>query len=229
MTPATPPADPAATRFADPAAAAPEPTPRELAARAHAGAAVRDIGHALIGHDNTPEMLEMVAHAVEAMAVDLALGPIRSRPGRDMQNRAEQVPPPDGTVFESYPDRPISGAASPWGVDLVVRRDGLGVIGTCTLRAAHEGAPDRSHGGVTAAIFDDLLGFVLAVNGLAAFTGELTIRYLGPTPLFVPIELHGRLAGRERRKLFMEAEAYGPEGKFATAKAIFVIIPGDEV
>jgi hypothetical protein len=118
-----------------------EPSPRELAARAHAGAAVRDLGHALVGHDNTPEMLEMVAHTVEAMAVDLAEGPIRSRPGRDMQNRASGPPPPDGAVFTSYPDRPISGAASPWGVDLVVRRDGDGVVGTCTLRAAHEGAP----------------------------------------------------------------------------------------
>lgn len=203
-----------------------EPSPRELSARAHAGASVRDLGHALVGHDNPPEVLELVAQSVEAMAVQLARGPVRSRPGRDMQNRAAEMPPADGTVFESYPDRPISGAASPWGVDLVVSRDGDGVIGRCTLRAAHEGAPRRSHGGVTAAIFDDLLGFVLAVNQLAAFTGELTVRYLGPAPLHVPLEFRGRMVGRERRKLFMEADASSGGVPFATAKAVFIEITG---
>jgi acyl-coenzyme A thioesterase PaaI-like protein len=207
-------------------APAAEPSPRELAARAHAGAAVRDIGHALVGHDNTPEMLEMVAHTVEAMAVELAQGPVRSRPGRDMQNRTSEPVPLDGATFTSYPDRPVSGAASPWGVDLVVRREGDDVIGTCTLRAAHEGAPERSHGGVTAAIFDDVFGFVLTVHQVAAFTGELTVRYLGPAPLHVPLEFRARMVGQERRKLFMEATASGPAGPFARATAIFITIPG---
>jgi acyl-coenzyme A thioesterase PaaI-like protein len=209
-----------------PPAGGAEPSAEELSARAHAGAAVRDLGHALVGHDNPPELLERAAHTVEALAVQLSSGPIRSRPGRDMQNRAAEEPPPDGTVFESYPDRPISGAASPWGVDLVVSRDGDGVIGRCTLRAAHEGAPERSHGGVTAAIFDDLFGFVLAVNQLAAFTGELTVRYVGPAPLHVPLEFRARMVGRDGRKLYMEAQASSGDGLFATAKAVFIALPG---
>ena len=50
------------------------------------------------------------------------LGVTYSRPGRDMQNRASEPTPDDGERIESHPDRPISGAASPWGVDLAVRR-----------------------------------------------------------------------------------------------------------
>ncbi|MCU1504161.1 MAG: hypothetical protein JWM12_3515 [Ilumatobacteraceae bacterium] len=185
---------------------------------------MRDLGHALVGHDNQPDLLERAAHTVEALAVQLSSGPVRSRPGRDMQNSVLDEPPLDGAVFESYPDRPISGAASPWGVDLVVSRDGDAVIGHCTLRAAHEGAPGRSHGGVTAAIFDDLLGFLLTIHQLSAFTGELTVRYLGPAPLHVPLEFRARLVGQERRKLYLEADASGPDGVFATAKAIFITI-----
>ena len=46
-----------------------------------------------------------------------------------------------------------------------------------TLRSAHEGAPNRSHGGIVAALFDDVFGFVLGVIHQAAFTGDLYIRY----------------------------------------------------
>jgi acyl-coenzyme A thioesterase PaaI-like protein len=118
----------------------------------------------------------------------------------------------------------VSGAASPWGVDLVVVRDGDEVVATCTLRAAHEGAPGRSHGGVTAAIFDDVFGFVLGLHATVAFTGELGVRYVGPTPLHVPLEFRARLAGRERRKLFLTAEASSAGQVFATATSTFVMV-----
>jgi acyl-coenzyme A thioesterase PaaI-like protein len=202
----------------------PGPSDRELAARAHAGRSVRDLGHALVGHDNPEELLEQVAVTVEALAVELSRGPARARPGLDMQNRNTQEPPPDGAVFESYPDRPVSGSASPWGVDLEVTREGVEVVGRCVLRAAHEGAPTRSHGGVTAAIFDDLFGFVLAVHQQVAFTGELSVRYSGPAPLHVPLEFRARLAGQERRKLFMEAEGSAAGVEFARSKATFITV-----
>ncbi len=205
-----------------------EASARELAARDHAGLSVRDLGHALIGHNNPPELLEMVAMSVEAMAVQLAKGSDRSRPGRDMQNQAASPPPADGETFTSHPDRPISGAASPWGVDLEVSREGDEVVGRCTLRAAHEGPPGRSHGGVVAATFDDLFGFVLTVHQLAAFTGELTIRYIAGAPLFEPLELRARLVGRERRKLFIAGEGRSAHGVFATATATFISLPDPE-
>lgn len=204
-----------------------EASARELAARGHAGKAVRDLGHAIVGHNNPEELLEMVAMATEAMAVQLGKGSARARPGRDMQNRASEPNPDDGERIESHPDRPISGAASPWGVDLAVRREGDEAVGVCTLRAAHEGAPGRSHGGVVAATFDDLFGFVLTIHQVAAFTGELTIRYLAGAPLFEPIEFRGRLVGTERRKLFITGEARASAGLIATATATFITIPDD--
>ena len=197
---------------------------RELAARAHAGRAVRDLGHSLVGHDNPPEVLEHVAVSTEALVRLLVHGSTRSRPGRDMQNRSAEEPPGDGGQFETYPDRPISGAASPWGVDLVITRDGDDVVGRCTLRAAHEGAPGRSHGGVVAATFDDVYGFVLAICQLNAFTGELGVRYVGPAPLHVPVEFRAHLVGRERRKLFMEATASSDGTVFATSTATFITV-----
>ena len=100
------------------------------------------------------------------------------------EDRDWSAVPADGEAMFSYDDRPISGRSAPWGLDLDVRRVGREAIATLTLDAAHEGAPGRSHGGVVAALFDDVFGFVIDIESdLPAFTGELTIRYERATPL----------------------------------------------
>jgi acyl-coenzyme A thioesterase PaaI-like protein len=177
----------------------------ETEARARAGRAVRDIGHALIGHHSSPELIDEVATTLAELTARLDDGPVRLRT-RDSHDERWLRPAADGQRMESYDDRPFSGRSSPWGVDLEVHRHGDEIEAVLTLRAAHEGAPQRSHGGIVAGLFDDVFGFVLDVVQEAAFTGELTIRYEKPTPLHRPIACRGRLARREGRKLFIEGE-----------------------
>ncbi len=74
-----------------------------------------------------------------------------------------------------------------------------------TLGAAHEGAPDRSHGGIVAGLIDDTYGFVLQLLGEMAFTGELAIRYEAGVPIGEPLVCRAELDRREGRKLFMRA------------------------
>jgi len=190
--------------------------------RARAGSAVRHLGHALVGHHASPELLTHVAASVEQLAATLDEGGVRSRPGSDMQNVVFVEVPADGEVMTSFPDRPISGAASPWGVDLVVTHEGGDAVGRCTLKAAHEGAPGRSHGGVVAAIFDDVFGFVLTLQQTVAFTGDLYVRYEAPTPLHTELAFRARLGSRDGRKLYLEADAWSGDHRFASAKATFI-------
>jgi acyl-coenzyme A thioesterase PaaI-like protein len=56
----------------------------------------------------------------------------------------------------------------------------------------------------------------------SAFTGELTVRFEAPAPLEVPLEFRGRLVESKGRRQFLEGEASGPDGRFASAKAIFI-------
>ena len=135
---------------------------------------------------------------------------------------AWQAPPADGEIMSTFDERPISGRASPWGLDFDVRRDGDEAVAIVTMRAGHEGAPGRSHGGIVAAVFDDVFGFVLNIIGAPAFTGELTIRYVAGTPIGVPLECRVRLAGRERRKILMAGELTDAGRLIATAKATFI-------
>ena len=179
--------------------------PEVTEARARAGRAVRDLGHSLVGHVATAAELDEVVTTLEGVVARLDAGEPRRRVREPRAERWSE-PVADGGRMVSYDERPFSGRSSPWGVDVEVHRHGREIEAILTLRAAHEGAPDRSHGGIVAGLFDDVFGFVLDVVQEPAFTGELTIRYLAPTPLHRPIACRGRLAGRDGRKLFIEGE-----------------------
>ncbi|MEZ5257483.1 MAG: PaaI family thioesterase [Ilumatobacteraceae bacterium] len=138
-------------------------------------------------------------------------------------------PPADGATMVTYDERPVSGRASPWGLDLDIRRDGDEVVAHLTLRAAHEGAPERSHGGIVAALFDDVYGFVLNIISQAAFTGELRVRYEAGVPIGVPLACRVRLDRIEGRKLFMAGELMVAETGHVLARstAVFISVPRD--
>lgn len=178
---------------------------RVAEARAEAGRAVRDIGHALVGHHAPIELLDDVTRVLDGLTRQLGEGAARSRSEVRRDGQFGE-PPPDGSIMTTYDERPISGRASPWGLDIEVRRDGEEAVALLTLRAAHEGAPERSHGGIVAALFDDVFGFVLQIQAQSAFTGELWMRYEAGVPIGEPLSCRVRLDRRERRKLYMTGE-----------------------
>jgi acyl-coenzyme A thioesterase PaaI-like protein len=194
-------------------------------ARARAGRAIRDLGHTLVGNDAPAEVIEQVAEQLEAITARLNTGRRRNRidhhPGGIWG-----TPPADGEEMTSYADRPVSGRASPLGLDVTVTKQGHDVVANFTLRAAHEGAPGRSHGGVVAAMFDDIYGFVLAIHRQPAFTGWLTTHFVAPTPIGEPLEARVRLAERNGRKLSMTGEmTIAHTGQVvARSEALFIAI-----
>jgi hypothetical protein len=110
----------------------------------------------------------------------------------------------------SFDERPISGRAAPYGLDVRILRDGDDAVGHVTLGSAHEGAPGRSHGGIVSALFDDVYGFLLTIARQPAFTGTLTIRYEQGVPIHVPLECRVRVDRRDGRKLLFSGEITGP-------------------
>lgn len=207
-------------------ASASEASPAEAELRVRAGRAVRDLGHALVGHQADDDTLDAVAEQLESLTARLTTGGRRQRPAHNFQRGADWAPPGDGESFLStHDDRPVSGRSSPYSLDPVIRREGDEVVATVTLRAAHEGAPARSHGGVVAALFDDVFGFVLTIHQTPGFTGELGIRYEAGTPLHVPLDCRVRLAERQGRKLFMTGELTTPDGRVCVrATATFITV-----
>lgn len=199
--------------------------PEILAARRRAGRAIRDLGHAFIGRHASLEQLERLADVLESISDELWPLDHRSRGERPF---AEGPPTdyPQGRFSHGFDDRPVSGASSPYGLDLELHRHGDEIEAIVSLRSAHEGAPGRSHGGIVAALFDDVFGFVLGVLKEAAFTGDLYVRYHAPTPLFRPLSCRVRFAGRDGRKIFLEGTLTDVSAGtvVASAKATFIAV-----
>lgn len=198
--------------------------PSEGRARSKAAAALRRLGHAMMKHEADVDLLERVAAAADRVAGDLESQPLRQRDLVELKRRWIDVEVADGQPMVHFDECFVSGPWNPMGIAVEVHRDGDGVVACTTLGAAFEGAPGRSHGGIVAAIFDDVLGYLLMVHRVPAFTGELTVRYLAPTPIEEPLEFRAWQVGREGRKLRMAAEAICDGQKIATAEGLFIMV-----
>lgn len=188
-------------------------------ARLAAAASLRELSHAFAAHDPEDDALAAITKTATDLACRLDEAPERDRLAL-MRNR------PDGSVLggRGFEDRAVGGWSNPTSIELEVRYDNDEVVADVVLRRAFEGAPGRAHGGIVAAAFDDVTGFVIGKLQEPAFTGELTVRYLAPVPVDEPLEIRARLDGRERRKLFISAEARAGEEIVAICRAIYITV-----
>jgi acyl-coenzyme A thioesterase PaaI-like protein len=193
-------------------------------ARFVAAAALRDLNHAFVAHDAEADVLASLTDTARASTAQLELAPRRDRLAI---MRASATDAFSLAAVAGFADRAVAGGANPTSVDLDVGYDGDEVVARVVLRRAFEGAPGRAHGGIVAAAFDDVTGFIIGKLREPAFTGELTVRYVAPVPVDEPIEMRARLDGRERRKLFISGEARADGAVIATCRAIYVSVdPG---
>jgi acyl-coenzyme A thioesterase PaaI-like protein len=188
-------------------------------AREGAAASLRALNHAFAAHDPADDALASIAETANELTLLASEAPTRDRLAL-MRNG------PEGSILggSGFEDRAVGGWANPTGVELEVRFDGGEVIADVVLRRAFEGAPGRAHGGIVAAAFDDVTGFVIGRLQEPAFTGELTVRYLAAVPVDEPLEIRARLDGRERRKLFISAELRTSGAVVATCRAVYITV-----
>jgi acyl-coenzyme A thioesterase PaaI-like protein len=188
-------------------------------ARTEAAAAMRDLIHTFAAHEPDDDELAALAQATRELAERIGATPLRDR--LSLMHRRPEGWPGGGLGFE---DRAVGGHANPTGLELAVRPENDEVVADVVLRRAFEGAPGRAHGGLVAAAFDDVTGFIIGGLKEPAFTGELTVRYLAPVPVEAPLEIRARLDGRERRKLFLSADMRAGETLVATCRAIYITV-----
>lgn len=188
-------------------------------AREAAAASLRALSHAFAAHDPADDVLASIAQTANELALSVVEAPTRDRLALMRGSPERSIL--GGSGFE---DRAVGGWSNPTGIELEVRFDNGEVIADVVLRRAFEGAPGRAHGGIVAAAFDDVTGFVIGKLQEPAFTGELTVRYLAAVPVDVPLEIRARLDGRERRKLFISAELRTNGGVVATCRAIYIAV-----
>ena len=171
--------------------------------------------------------LERAAEAASVFADRLDALPER---GRSWEVSEAGLQPGDFVGFS-----PVSGRSNPMAppVALKVRRGAprediasdYHITGTVTFGPAYEGPPGHVHGGLIAAMFDELLGFAQLSPGFTAF---LHVNYRKPTPLNADLSLVAWVDSVERRKRIVKGECYLGEEKLTDAEGLF-IAPRDDV
>jgi acyl-coenzyme A thioesterase PaaI-like protein len=101
-------------------------------------------------------------------------------------------------------------------------KEGYEVHGEATFSPTYAGPPDSVHGGIIAAVFDEVLSMANVITGKAGFTGTLTIKYHRKTPLNTPIELWGANVRQDGRKQHSRAEMRVNGEVTASAEGLFI-------
>ncbi len=193
-------------------------------ARERAAAAMRRLGHATMAHEADVALLTSIAEAADRVSARIEAQPPRRRDLLEIKRRMFEVDIAEGEQFVHFDECFVSGPQNPMGIGIEVRRDGEETVARVVLGAAFEGAPGRSHGGIVAAIFDDVCGYLTTLHKTPAFTGSLTVHYLAPTPIGQELEFRARITGREGRRMFIASEAHAGGKLVATAEATFVVV-----
>ncbi len=96
---------------------------------------------------------------------------------------------------------------------------------TVTLTRLHEGPPGHIHGGIIATLLDEAMSKLNRPLGVLAMTRNLSVDYLRPSPLEIPLRLVARHVSRNGRKIFHEADLTDPSGTvLAHGEGFFLVI-----
>jgi uncharacterized protein (TIGR00369 family) len=106
------------------------------------------------------------------------------------------------------------------------------VVAEVTLGPRHQGYPGIAHGGIVAAILDEIGGRTAMIGNHRRFfvTAKMDIRYKRPVPLGPALRASGRLIERRGRLTIARAEIRAADGSLlAQAQVVLADLPAGAV
>ena len=130
-----------------------------------------------------------------------------------------------GTLPPHHPGCYGCGPEAAEGLHVVVRVVDGDIHTSYTFEDRHTGAPGIAHGGLVAALLDDVSGFALFLVRAPAVTRRLEVDYLRPVLLGVRYDLVAKVEARDGRKLWVSCEGRDPSGTLTfTSRGLFVVV-----
>ncbi len=202
--------------------------------------AVRRLAQALLGRTVDPALSAEVAATVADLATRVEAEPTRTKveafasyPGQNphqlfVESGEWPDPPAEGEPVTFDALSFVGGRLSPLSTDRLFRREGDAAVARMRFGPLHEGPPTRVHGGMLAAVFDEAMGAALRVGmHPPCFTASLSVRYEAAAPLHTELTFRARVTEVDGRKVHIDAEGVGPDGRFASAQGLFIAVPVD--
>ncbi|GAA4724769.1 PaaI family thioesterase [Phytohabitans rumicis] len=191
-------------------------------------AAITELGDAL-------RTLVEQAAATEAPADELrraaALVREATIPVGKQQRERGQMPTADDLLGGVRMYNPVCGSGSALAPPLLIELGAGGVTGSCTLGLAYEGPPMYAHGGVSALLLDQILGYATSASGHPGMTVRLDTEYRAPVPLQTELRLSAEVVNVDGRKVTARATiatAAEPDRELVVATGLFIALRADQ-
>lgn len=179
----------------------------------------------MVAYETDSDLLRRIAQQATVTAEIVESGVRRRREIATLKAQMWGHLPASGEQMAHFEECIVSGRANPMGIVMDVRREGMSAVAHLNLGAAFEGAPKRAHGGIVAAILDDIMGYVLTVENTPAYTGTMQVRYAAPTPVETDLVATAWMESRDGRKLTMQSTLKMLDGTIlAEGSGVFIAI-----
>lgn len=200
------------------------PPPSDELARV--GAALRRLSRWAVTSDDDTPILTTAADALEALASQIADGQ-SAQPSRPSRFLERSDTPPGARLANARGTHPLLGTVNPVAPPLVLDVEDERIVADVTFDVRFEGNTGWVHGGFVAAGFDIVAVQAARLSGRGGPTGTLSVRYLQPTPIGIPLRYEGWFEGADGRKLRVGARLVRTDDGQTTAEAeaIAVAIP----
>lgn len=120
------------------------------------------------------------------------------------------------------PFNPATGVLNPIAPKLEMAIDGRTLVTHCEFSSHHAGGPDTAHGGMIAAIYDQLLAYATMIAGKTGPTLWLKVTYLKPTPVNERLRFETTVTAVDGRKYAVVGSCYRGDVKLSEAEGLML-------
>jgi acyl-coenzyme A thioesterase PaaI-like protein len=113
-------------------------------------------------------------------------------------------------------------ASNPQAFPIDIHFDGDTATARTIANALYEGPAGTVHGGFLSHLLDVMLGTLVQATGRRGLTAALDLRYLAPTPLDVPLQLHARIVESTGRRTLADGWIEHDGGRTVEARGTFI-------
>jgi acyl-coenzyme A thioesterase PaaI-like protein len=130
--------------------------------------------------------------------------------------------PVDGDLNTILPWGVISGPYNPIAAPVSMSTEDGKAIGTARFGLAYEGPPGGVHGGVVAAVWDQVLAYACMVRGTPGHTASFTTSFRAITPLHQDLRFEGWVERTEGRRVHARGQCHAGGTLVSEAEGVFV-------
>lgn len=130
--------------------------------------------------------------------------------------------PVDGDLNTILPWGVISGPYNPLAAPVAMSADGERSIGTARFGLAYEGPPGGVHGGIVAAVWDQVLAYACLLHGTPGHTATLTTHFRAITPLHEALRFEAWVERTEGRRVHARGLCRAGDRVVSEAEGLFI-------